>query len=232
MTARTDHQMLLKLRRSIEEMDARAAAQAANKAVAAGLDPVVAMTDGLMPGMNTISELFDDGELFVPQLLVAADAFETGVGILSDHLFALGRDWQPVGRVLILTVEGDIHDIGKNIVKTLLVANNFEVIDLGRDVPSDQVVRQAKAHRVDIIVASALMRTTIAAQRDIIRALQEEGVRDQFLCLFGGAPVTPDWVTEIGGDAYADTPLQAVEECRKLMRRIQEQRAKQAASLV
>ncbi|MGE4560291.1 MAG: corrinoid protein [Desulfobulbus sp.] len=212
--------ILRKLRRAVEEMESSKAERAAKEAVAAGTDPVIAITDGLARGMKTVSDLFDEGEAFIPQLLVAADAFETGADIITESMDPEGRYQLSQGRVLICTVQGDIHDIGKNIVKTMLVSNGFEVIDLGRDVSTEDVIREAKKHQVDIIIGAALMRTTMSSQRDIVQALEEEGIRCRFKCLFGGSPVSADWVKSIGGDAYAETAAQAVEQAKRLMAEI------------
>ncbi|XEQ91392.1 Methionine synthase [Sporomusa carbonis] len=210
-------QILEKLRKSVEEMEASLAEKAAREAIAAGTDPIVAINEGLARGMKTISDLFDEGEAFVPHLLVAAEAFEMGVAVLTKAMARNGKLREPLGKVLIYTVQGDIHDIGKNIVKTMLGASGFEVIDLGRDVATPEVVSKAKEYAVDIIVATALMRTTMPAQRDIIEALKEEGIRGQFKCMFGGAPVSVAWVEKIGGDAYAATASEAVEKAKVLM---------------
>jgi len=215
-------EILQKLKRSVEMMESSLAKTAAIEAVAAGTDPVIAINDGLAKGMKTVSDLFDEGEAFVPQLLVAADAFETGADILTESLSPEKRGKLSQGKILICTVQGDIHDIGKNIVKTMLAANGFEVIDLGRDVSTEEVVSKAKEHEVDIIIGAALMRTTMASQRDIVQALEEEGVRHQFKCMFGGSPVSADWVKAIGGDAYAETAAQAVEQAKTLMIEIRE----------
>ena len=210
-------QILRNLQRSVEEMEVALAETAAQEAIAAGTDPVLAINDGLALGMKTVSDLFDEGEAFVPHLLVAAEAFETGASILAGSMEKEAIKLQARGKVLIFTVKGDIHDIGKNIVKTMLQANGFQVVDLGRDVSAQEAVAQAVVQNVDIIVAAALMRTTMPEQRELVIALQESGVREQFQCLFGGAPVSKEWVVEIGGDAYADSASEAVEIAKELM---------------
>lgn len=143
--------------------------------------------------MQTMSDLFDEGEMFVPQLVVAAEAFEAAVTILKAAIPEADKHTAVRGKVLICTVQGDIHDIGKNIVKTMLSASGL-VFDLGRDVPTETVVEKAKELQVDIIAGAALMTTTMPSQRDIITILKEDGIRDQFKCMFGGAPVSPEWV--------------------------------------
>ena len=210
-------EILKKLKSAIEEMDSDLAESAAREAVEAGMNPLVAISDGLSMGMQTMSDLFDEGEMFVPQLVVAAQAFESAVAILKQAIPEEDMDKAVRGKVLIHTVHGDIHDIGKNIVKTMLSASGFEVFDMGRDVPVEDVVSKAKELHVDIIAGAALMTTTMPAQRDIIAILKEEGIRDQFKCMFGGAPVSPEWVEKIGGDAYAETASEAVAKAKVLM---------------
>lgn len=209
--------ILKKLKEAIEELDKDMAEAAAKEAVAAGLNPMDAIQNGLGQGMNTISDLFDEGEMFVPQILLAAEAFEAAVGILTANMQESEKEKTKLGKVIVHTVQGDIHDVGKNIVKTMLSASGFEVIDLGRDVPVDEVVRKAIELNVDIITGSALMTTTMPAQRDIIKALEEEGVRGKFKCMFGGAPVSQEWVDQIGADAYGENAAEAIAKARELM---------------
>ena len=210
-------EILQKLKSAVEGMDSELAESAAREAVGAGIDPLVAINDGLSQGMQTMSDLFDQGEMFVPQLVVAAQAFEAAVVILKEAIPDADKGKATRGKVLIHTVQGDIHDIGKNIVKTMLSASGFEVFDLGRDVAVEEVIAKAKELHVDIIAGAALMTTTMPAQRDIISLLKEEGIRDQFKCMFGGAPVSPEWVEKIGGDAYAETASEAVAKAKVLM---------------
>ncbi|MFL0194711.1 corrinoid protein [Clostridium sp. WILCCON 0269] len=209
--------ILDKLQKSIEEMDTQMAEESAREAVEAGIDPLVAINDGLSKGMETMSDLFDEGEVFVPHLLVASEAFEGAVAILTESMSDEMKNSVSQGKVLIHTVQGDIHDIGKNIVKTMLSASGFQVIDMGRDVPVEDVIEKAKECKVDIIVGSALMTTTMPAQRDIINLLQEEGIRDQFMCMFGGAPVSSEWVEKIGADGYSESASGAVKAAKELM---------------
>ena len=216
----SQEEILTRLKSAIEEMDSELAEAAARDAVATGIEPLIAINDGLAKGMQTMSDLFDEGEMFVPQLVVAAEAFEAAVTILKAAIPAADKHTAIRGKVLICTVQGDIHDIGKNIVKTMLSASGFEVFDLGRDVSSEEVVSKARELEVDIIIGAALMRTTMIAQRDIVQALEEEGIRARFKCMFGGAPVSADWVQTIGGDAYAETAGQAVELAKELMAEI------------
>lgn len=213
----TKAEALEELKNCIIEVDPDMAEDAAKAAKDAGVDAIEAIENGLSKGMEVVSKQFDEGEMFVPDLLLAAEAFETAVEILTDGLSDEEKSKSSSGKILIHTVEGDIHDIGKNIVKTMLTAAGFEVIDLGRDVSVETVVKEAIAQKVDVIAGSALMTTTMPAQKDIIRILEEEGVRDQFKCVFGGAPVSEEWVKKIGADGYSENACDAIDMIKKLI---------------
>ncbi|MDR1160175.1 MAG: B12-binding domain-containing protein, partial [Syntrophomonadaceae bacterium] len=157
-----------KLKEAIIEMDSELAVEAANQALASGLDPLECISGGLSAGMQVMSDLFDEGEAFVPELLMSSEAFDAAVKVLSRDMTEEEKSEASNGTVIIHTVQGDIHDIGKNIVRTLFEANNFIVFDLGRDVPVETVVEKAKEYKADFILGSALMTTTMPAQRDII----------------------------------------------------------------
>jgi len=210
-------EILEKLKQSITEMDSDLAVEAANIALEAGADPLECISEGLSVGMKEMSDLFDEGEAFVPELLMAADAFEMAVEVLTSKLTSEEKSNASNGTVIIHTVQGDIHDIGKNIVKTMFIANNFNVFDLGRDVPVETVVEKAKEYKADFIVGSALMTTTMPAQRDIINLLKEEGIRDDFIVMYGGAPVSQEWCDSIGADGYTDTATEAVALAKELI---------------
>ncbi len=209
-------QILEKLARSVSDLDPDLAVEAAHEAREANIKPIEAIQEGLAKGMGVVSELFDEGEMFVPQILLAAEAFESAVAVLVENLSAEDADVGR-GKVICHTVQGDIHDVGKNIVKTMFKANGFEVIDLGRDVPVDEVVAKAKELDVDIVTGSALMTTTMPAQRDIIQGLEEAGIRDRVKCMFGGAPVSQEWADKIGADGFADNAADAVRVAIELM---------------
>jgi trimethylamine corrinoid protein len=203
-------EILSKLATSVSELDPDMAVEAAGEALAAGITPTEAIQEGLAKGMQVISDLFDEGDMFVPQILIAADAFESAVAVLVKDLSGDEQKAMSRGKVICHTVQGDIHDVGKNIVKTMFAANGFEVFDLGRDVPVDLVVAKAKELDVDIVTGSALMTTTMPSQRDIVNTLVEEGLREKVKCMFGGAPVSQEWVDRIGADGYADNAADAV----------------------
>lgn len=205
------------LKTSITEMDEDMAAEAAQKALDAGLDPLECISEGLSAGMQVMSDLFDEGEAFVPELLMASEAFEAAVQILTSNLSDEQKSSAKEGTVVIHTVAGDIHDIGKNIVKTMFAANNFEVYDMGRDVPVEDVIKKAQEVNADIIAGSALMTTTMPSQREEINLLKEEGIRESYICMYGGAPVSQEWCDSIGADAYTETATEAVAVAKQLL---------------
>jgi trimethylamine corrinoid protein len=213
----TKEELLAKLKESITELDEDMAVETANAALEAGIDPLECISNGLSLGMQELSDLFDEGEAFVPELLMASEAFEAAVAVLTSNMSQEEKNNASSGIAIIHTVQGDIHDIGKNIVKTMFVANNFEVYDLGRDVPVEDVVAKAKEVKADFIIGSALMTTTMAAQRDIIDLLKEDGVRDDFIVMYGGAPVSQAWCDTIGADGYSDTATEAVVLAKQLL---------------
>ncbi|WP_034145223.1 corrinoid protein [Desulfosporosinus sp. BICA1-9] len=206
-----------KLKNSIVEMDPDLAEEAANEAIEAGLDPLECISLGLSKGMAVMGDLFDVGEAFVPDLMMASEAFETAVNILTSSMSAEEKNNASSGKVIIHTVQGDIHDIGKNIVSTMFSANNFEVFDLGRDVPVSLVIEKAEEYGVDLICGSALMTTTMASMKEIINSLKEDGIRDKYIVMFGGAPVSAKWCNEIGADGYTDTASEVAAMAKDLI---------------
>jgi len=206
-----------KLKNSIVAMDPDLAEEAANEAIEAGLDPLECISLGLSKGMAVMGDLFDEGEAFVPDLMMASEAFETAINILTSSMSAEEKNGASSGKAIIHTVQGDIHDIGKNIVSTMLSANNFEVFDLGRDVPVSLVIEKAEEYGVDVICGSALMTTTMASMKEIISCLKEDGIRDKYIVMFGGAPVSAKWCHEIGADGYTDTASEVASMAKDLM---------------
>jgi len=209
-------EILNKLRDGVVNCNQAACVEAANEAVAAGLEANVAIEQGLAAGMGILSEKFDEGEAFMPQLLLAARTFEAAVAIITANMSEEEKSKASRGKVVIHTVQGDIHSIGKNIVCTMLGASGFEVIDLGCDVEVEQVVERARKENADIIAGSALLTTTMPRMQDIVNLLKEYGIRDQFKCMFGGAPVEEEWAMSFA-DGYAETAHGAVQVALKLM---------------
>jgi len=190
--------------------------EAAQEAVDSGLEASEAIEYGLAAGMAILSEKFDEGEAFIPQLLLAAKTFEAAAAIITADMSEEEKASASRGKIVIHTVQGDIHSIGKNIVCTMLRASGFEVIDLGSDVDVEYVVEMAQKENADIIAGSALLTTTMPRMYDIVNLLIGLGIRDQFKCMFGGAPVEEEWVMEFA-DGYAESAHGAVQLAIKLM---------------
>ena len=209
----SEKEMFERLKNSVLEMDEEAAKAAANDAIAQKIDPLACIEGGLSEAMKVISEKFDNAEIYVPQIILSAEAFTSAVDILASHIEG---GYSAKGKIILHTVEGDIHDIGKNIVGILLQANGYEIIDLGRDVAVGDVVDAAVEKDVDIIAGSALMTTTMPAQREIVTELKDRGIKDKFKCLFGGAPTSQEWVDQIGADGWAENAAEAVEVVNEL----------------
>jgi corrinoid protein of di/trimethylamine methyltransferase len=205
-----------RMRNSIQEYDEAEAAAAAKEAVAAGLNPVEAVEKGFAGAIRELGEAFDRMDIFLPQLVMAADAMKAGVAVLEEAIQAAGGKLQKKGVVVLGTVEGDIHDIGKTVVGAMLQANGYEVHDLGVDVPSPRFIQAAEDLGANVIALSALLSTTMLHQRDVTELLRNKGLQDKYFVIIGGAPVTQQWADEIGADAYA---LHAVEAVRVLNER-------------
>jgi corrinoid protein of di/trimethylamine methyltransferase len=210
-------QILSDLREAVLYFDPDDARRLAQKALEMGVDPVTALEEGLAKPLREVGDRFGTGEAFITELIAAAQAMEAGAEILNREIVRRGATRKKVGRFLIGTVEGDIHSIGKNIVATMLSTAGFEVIDLGTDIPTQTFVDNVREHRPDILGLSSLMTTTMTKQREVIEALKEAGLRDGLKIIVGGAPVTEDWVREIGADACGLDALNAVEASLRLM---------------
>jgi dimethylamine corrinoid protein len=180
------------------------------------LDPSEIIEKGLAAGMNEVGVLFERGKLFLPHVMMAADAMTAGVEALKD-LMPEGSASSKMGVIVNGTVEGDVHDIGKSIVSTMLQSAGFEVHDIGRDVPIKNFVEKAKEVNADMIGLSALMTTTLPGQRDVIELLKEEGLRENVKVMIGGAPATQAWADKIGADCYAENASEAVAKAKELL---------------
>lgn len=194
--------------------DDAAAGELARRALDGGIPPLQAIEAGYVRGIRKAGELWEEGEFFLPELVTAAQAMKAAMAVLQPAL-SDGDAGRPVGKVVIGTVQGDIHDIGKTLVGTLLSANGFEVRDEGADVPVERFVAAAAEMDADLVCASALLTTTMTVQRSLIEALKEKGLDCRVLV--GGAPVTASWAQEIGAAGYADSAVGAVERARRLM---------------
>jgi len=193
----------------------------AEKAIEKGVDPFQAIQDGFARGMRIIGDKFAKLECFLPEVMLAADAMNAAVEVLKPNLMQRA-DRGSLGTIIIGTIQGDVHDMGKNIVKIMLEANGFTVYDLGNDVPVRQFIDKAQELEADIIAASALMTTTMAHMPDIDGLLSELGIRNKFIILLGGAPVIEEWAKEVGADGYGEDAAEAVETAKRLMQKTRE----------
>jgi len=182
----------------------------------AEVPPEEIIEKGLSAGMNQVGVLFERGKLFLPHVMIAADAMTAGVKLLEADLPA-GAQEKKLGVIVNGTVEGDVHDIGKSIVSTMLQSAGFEVHDIGRDVPIRNFIEKAKETDADMIGISALMTTTLQGQRDVIELLKEEGLRSRVKVMVGGAPATQAWADKIGADCYAENASEAVAKAKELL---------------
>jgi corrinoid protein of di/trimethylamine methyltransferase len=201
-------EVLAELARAVDEMDEERAVRAAGRAVAEGVDAYEAITLGLGKGMESVSAKYESGVYFVPEILLCADAMYAAIAVLKPHL----RGEQRGGRlpVILGVIEGDIHDIGKSIVKLMLEAAGFPVHDLGNDVPVAEFVRKARELGSGIIAVSTLMSTTMPGMGRLVEALREAGLRGSFKVMIGGGPVSAAFAARIGADAYGENAMAAV----------------------
>jgi corrinoid protein of di/trimethylamine methyltransferase len=197
-----------------EAGDAKALAQ---QALDEGVDPLEAINKGFTAGMEVVGELYSTGEYFLPDLIMGGEAMKAALATLEPALKAAGQAREVLGKVVLGTVKGDIHEIGKSLVGSMLSANGFEVYDLGIDVESEAFVVRAREYDADIVALSALLTTTMLHQRDVIEHLAEAGLREQVKVIIGGVPANPEWAQEIGADAYAENATEAVDVVKQLV---------------
>jgi corrinoid protein of di/trimethylamine methyltransferase len=208
------HDLHEALAAAVLELDEALTAELAHKVVELGHDAWAAIEQGLIAGMNQAGKLFDEEEYFVPELLIASDAMYAGVAILRPHI---RQQFTGHGRrVVIGVVQGDTHDIGKNLVRIMLEVAGFEVFDLGRDVPAQQFVDRALEVKADVIALSTLMTTTMEQMAQVVRILNADKVRDRFKVIVGGAPLSQQFADRIGADGYAPKAAQAVLLAKRL----------------
>ncbi len=195
--------------------DADKATEIAKKGLDEGMDPLELMDKGFIPGINQVGDLFETGRLFLPALIYSATAMEKATAIINAAIPA-GKEMVS-GRVIVATVEGDVHDIGKTIVVSLFKANGFEVMDLGRDVAIDKIIDEAEKFGANIIGTSTLLTTTMVVQKELEQELKKAGLRDKYKTVVGGAPVTQRWADRIGANAYAQDASDGVRKVKELL---------------
>ena len=210
-------ELFKKMTQSIVDGDSDASAALATEAIAVGIPPLQAITDGFVVGVNTVGDAFGRGEAFLPELVMAGEAMKAAIATLDPELKKQGAERKMLGKVVLATVEGDIHEIGKTLVGTMLSSSGFEVFDLGVDASPDKIIGKALEVNADIIGMSALLTTTMVKQREVIETLEKEGLRGRFKVMVGGAPVTRDWVKSIRADGYSEDAIGAVKVAKQLV---------------
>ncbi len=210
-------QIMKDLSAAIVEGDKDKAREAAREVLRSQIDPLEAVEQGLSKGVGIIGERFGRGDAYLPELLMGADAFKAAMELLRPEIEAQMKEVPKGGTVLIGTVKGDVHTIGKDIVATVLETNGFNVVDMGVDVPSLNIIEEAEKVKADVIALSSLMTTTMPAQEEVIEALKEMNLREKYFVIVGGGPVTQEWADKIGADGYGKSAVQAVEIVKKLL---------------
>jgi corrinoid protein of di/trimethylamine methyltransferase len=201
---------------AIIDLNKEKALELARRAIKEDLNLLEVIEKGYARGIQKIGDLWEEGSYFLPELMLGGKIVQEVLEVLMPHLKS-GDTKFSAGKVIIATIQGDIHSIGKTIVGTILSANGFEVYDLGADVPAERIVNEAIKRDVDLIGVSALLTTTMVGQKDVIQILKDKGVRDKFKVIFGGAPVSQSWVNEAGADGYADNAIEAVKLVKNLL---------------
>jgi corrinoid protein of di/trimethylamine methyltransferase len=209
--------LLTRITTSIVEGEPDKTVDLTRQAIEAKVEPLTIIDEGLVPGMNVVGAKFQSGEYFLPHLIIAASGMQQAMELLEPELKARQEAVERAGTVVIGSVAGDIHEIGKSLVGTMMAANGFQVYDLGVDVATETFVAKVQETNADILGLSALLTTTMTVQREIIEALEEAGIRDQVKVIIGGAPVNQEWANTIGADGYADDAVGAIELAKQLV---------------
>lgn len=202
---------------SIIDGELEKAEELAKQAIKLDVDPLNAINEGFVAGVNYVGDQFSCGNMFLPELVMAGEAMKAAVAVLEPELTRRGAERKMLGKVVLCTVQGDIHEIGKTLVGTMLSASGFQVFDMGVDVPVMKVVEKAREVGADIVAMSALLTTTMVHQKDVIEALEDTGMRSKVKVMVGGAPVTQDWVKQIGADGYSEDAIGAARVAKQLL---------------
>ena len=210
-------ELFKKMAQSIIDGDSDASVALAKESIATGVPPLQAITDGFVVGVNTVGAAFGRGDAFLPELVMAGEAMKAAVATLNPELKRQGTERKMLGKVVLATVEGDIHEIGKTLVGTMLSSSGFEVFDLGVDASPNKIIGKALEVDADIIGMSALLTTTMVKQKEVIETLEKEGLRGRFKVMVGGAPITRDWFKAIKADGYSEDAIGAVNVAKQLM---------------
>jgi corrinoid protein of di/trimethylamine methyltransferase len=209
--------LFCEMKNAVLEGDEDLAVKLAESALEQKIDLGKVMNEGFLKGIREAGQLYEDGEYFLPELVCSADAMKAALEILDEEMKKNPNVHIKAGKIVVATVQGDVHDIGKTIVAAMLTAAGFEIHDLGSDVPNEEVIKAVQELKPDILGLSALLTTTMEEQRNIIDALAERGIRDSVKVMIGGAPASREWAEKIKADGYSDNAIDAVKLAIKLL---------------
>jgi corrinoid protein of di/trimethylamine methyltransferase len=213
----TDETLFERMAQTILDGDVEAAKTLAQQALSEGIDPLICINQGFKVGLDEIGRGFEEGEYFLPDLVLAGKTMEAAVAILEPALQEGSAGIETLGKVMLATVEGDVHTIGKDLVALMLSLNGFEVLNIGHDVPTTTILDRTMQEQPDIVGLSALLTTTTQAQRDIIEGLEDMGMREKVKVLIGGAATSQEWAAQIGADGYAEDATAAVAKAKQVL---------------
>jgi len=217
MSAKDD--LLLSMKTSVVDGNRAESERLARESLQAGLDPLESIEKGFAAGIQEVGVLWENGDYFLPELVASAECMKAAMAVLEPALSASSRQASRLGKAVIGTIEGDIHDIGKNLVAAMLQAHGFEVLDLGADVKLERFIEKAEAESARLICVSALLTTTMVNQKRLIELLHQRNVRSKYKVLVGGAPVNQAWADAIGADGYGENAMAAVRAAKALLAR-------------
>jgi 5-methyltetrahydrofolate--homocysteine methyltransferase len=211
-----EDKILARLAQSVEDGEPEDAVALAEQALNNGLDPLLCINQGLTPGITRVGDSFSRGDAFLPDLILSGKAMKSALEILEPALLE-NQEREVAGRVVLGTVKGDMHEIGKTLVGTMLTANGFQVTDIGIDKSADEFIEAIVENKADLVGMSALLTTTMREQQTIINAITEAGLRDQVKVMVGGAPITQEWAQQIGADGYAEDAISTIDLAYRLV---------------
>ncbi len=210
-------EIFIRMVQAVIDGEKERAVELAQEALHLEVPPLEAINKGYIVGIQKVGELFEKGDFFLPELVMGAEAMQAALAVLEPELKRRHQERERLGSAIAGTVEGDIHEIGKRLVCTMLVANGFDVLDLGPDVATETFIEKMRELEPDLLLLSALMTTTMPEQKSVIEALKGAGLRDRVKVMVGGAAVMPSWAEEIGADGYAENAIEAVEVAKGLV---------------